>query len=291
MTEITPAVSDSPKEIAKKVHSFAKPSFAPKGGVSSTRSSWNNADIGDNDAVDDFAGDKGLVIKSPGKMNMSAKITLHTHLAINMFRGRKGDPKAGIRPIVGLARFARQVAQVWNASAEDDPYADLCLVEIESAFDTARELVESRELMLTELLTGMEDFTVETTKSTSPVDIPLDFFCPWGYRTALLLRQFDKLVRLGLTARRLGLMSADEWEKVVLGSGKSLRHVFAIVTRWVYTGVTRADMQRNSKVAQRASTKYINQQKTYTTIPDDVMSGYRRAILSPKNAALKISTV
>ncbi len=222
----------------------------------------------------------------PGKLEMKAKVKLHTKLTINLFRGRQAVPEKNIRGIIGLARFARQTALVWSAAAIDDPYADQCLIDIETAWNDARNLIEARTKSLKELLNGMEDFEVETQASINPVTIELNFYSPWGYRGALLLRDLDKLILLAMTGKHIGLILDSDWDRIVTDSLRAVRHMFAEVLHWRHTAVTRQDLLTNNKVAQRAKQKYlqIKQIKAgYLDLSRDVFDGNLRAELSPQN--------
>lgn len=228
----------------------------------------------------------GTAKGNPGSMAMAAKVHLHSRLAINLFRGRKGDPAKKVHGIIGLARFGRQVGQVWVASAQDDPYADQCLLNIEAAYEAARQTLESKLKALNELLGGMEDFEVQMQTSVQPVEVELQFFCPWGFRASVLLRDFDKLVRMALTANHLGLFVEGDWQNTVHDAARSLRHMFAVVDDWIPTGVKRADIRAKTKVAKRARARYAERRRSLTLDPA-VLAGDVRAQLVPASPLLE----
>lgn len=244
----------------------------------SSGGAWNRGDLSDEPAQSRAV---------PRTMQMGAQLQLHSHLAINLFRGRRGDIEKGVRPIIGLARFARQVAQVWSAAELDDPYADQCLVDIESAHNDARVVFRERESGLSDLLNGLEGLTVGLQTSVQPAVIDLQFYCPWSYRAAILLLQFDRIVRLSLTANHVGFIGSHEWTAVVGDSGRLMRHMLAIPNRWVYTGVTRNDFWKNTKVAKRAIGIYSEIKENRLVMLDEVLNGDRRAAIAPKNRPLE----
>ena len=223
---------------------------------------------------------------APGPMSMAAKMKLHSRLSINLFRGRQGDPKKNVRPIIGLARFARQVALVWTAATQDDPFADQTLINIEAAYETADKLINTRIKALADLIDEMEEFEVDMQASEKPVDLDLKFYSPWGFRGALLLKAFDKLVRMALTARHLGLFAGDDWQNVVHDSQRALRHMFVEVDSWVSTGVTRTDMDQDNRMVRRAQATYTELKNGYLVLDSEVMQGRLRAKLSPPNKLL-----
>lgn len=238
---------------------------------------WNQIGVSETEAGID------AINMVPGPMQMKAKIKLHTKLAINLFRGRKGDSERDVRGIVGLARFARQAAMVWSAAAIDDPYADMCLLDVEHAYEDAEKLIDARIKTLEGILNGVEDFEVETQASVEPVVIDLEFFSPWGYRGALLLRKLDKLIRLALTASHIGLIMHDDWNRIVSDSLRAVRHTFVQITGWTHTAVNRADIRANNKVAKRAKQRYLELKRGYLVVDADVLNGSVRAKMAPAN--------
>lgn len=241
--------------------------------------SWNKSGMSDPVSRQEYS--------LPSVMRMGAQMMLHSHLAINLFRGRQGDQQRQVRPIIGLARFARQVALVWSAAETDDPYADQCLVDIEFKYNEAKAIFDVREKTLDEIIGGLEGLSVAIQTSAKPAAIDLQFFCPWSYQATLLLLQFDRIVRLGLTARHLGLIGDSEWDAVVSDSGRVLRHIFSLPNRWISTGVTREDCRKKTKVAKRALGLYAEVKEGRIDLSETVMSGEVRARLAPQNKPLE----
>ncbi len=226
-------------------------------------------------------------VSLPPSMQMGATLKLHTHLAINLFRGRRGDRSKNIRQIVGMSLFARQAGLIWTAAKNDDPYADQCLIEIEEAHKRTKTLLDEREKALSELIEGLEGFEVDVQTCTEPLEIPLNFHSPWAYRSVLLLLQYDKIVRLGLTAHHVGFIGDAEWNDVITDSGRAMRNLFEEVNRWVFTNVTRDDIRKNTKVAKRAQGQYLEKKNNRLVIEDEVMEGTKRASIAPRNPDLE----
>ncbi len=226
-------------------------------------------------------------VNLPPSMQMGATLKLHTHLAINLFRGRRGDRHKNIRQIVGMSLFARQAGLIWTAAKNDDPYADQCLVEIEAAHKRTKALLDEREKSLSDLIVGLEDFDVSVQACAEPLEIPLNFHSPWAYRSVLLLLQYDRIVRLGLTAHHVGFIGDAEWNDVVTDSGRAMRNLFEEVNRWIFTNVTRDDIRKNTKVAKRAQGQYLEKKNNRLEIEADVMEGIKRASIAPRSLELE----
>lgn len=233
------------------------------------------------------AGDQSSPIAMPSPLTMGAKAVLHTHLAVNLFRGRKGDRSKQIREIIGMAVFAKKAGLIWSAARDDDPYADQALVDLEKVVNNEKVLLEEREKLLSEMLDGVEGLDVENVSSTNPTEIPINFHSPWSYRGLLLLLQYDKIVRLGLTAHHVGFIGDTEWKEIITDCGRAVRHVFDQVNRWVTTNVTREDVRKNTKVAQRALAQHMEVKFNRIELTPEVVEGEVRASVAPRSIALE----
>lgn len=224
---------------------------------------------------------------SPGRMRMEAKTVLHTRLAINLFRGRQGDPSKNVRPIVGLARFAKEVASIWAASAADDPYADHVLLEIEAAYEDADKTLDRKLESVKDVVSSMEGIEIQFEESEKPVEFPLTFFSPWGYKGAALLKKLDELIRACLTARHIGLFTQEDWRATAHESMSRVRRMYHQSTLWTPTGVTRKDIAEETELAKQAFETYMVRRKGMLALHEDVMRGTVRAKLAPANEALR----
>ena len=269
---VTTNATDAPKPARVMVSRAALTAHMP-------RPNWNQDGLSDPAA--------GRVPPLPSQMKMGAKMELHSHLAINLFRGRRGDPDAKRRPIYGLARFARQIAMVWSAAEKDDPYADQCILDVEAKYHEAVSIFTEREKNLSDIIEGLDGLDIEIQTSVKPAGIDLQFFCPWAYKATVLLLQFDRMVRLGLTARHLGLMGDQDWDAVISDSARVLRNIFALPSRWISTGVTRDDCRKKTKVAKRALGMYAERKEGRLVLLDKVLSGEVRAKISPVSKELE----
>jgi len=217
----------------------------------------------------------------PGPMRTKGEIVLHTRAAHRLFYGRRRDDAKKIKPIIGLVRFSSNVNSIFESAASDDPYADATLLKIEDRLSATNKRVIDNIEALEQLLGGMEGLSICGNASVTPVTLPVEFKTVYGFMGARLLGQYDKLVRLGLVARHVGLLYADDWSKLIGKPGSKIREVFWISAGYRYTGVTRNDVAANNEVARRAATKYGE-------LPQDVMKGVHRARHAPVIAAERI---
>lgn len=224
-----------------------------------------------------------------GTIQSHAVLKLHTRLASSLWLGRPEDKAKNIRPIVGLARFGRQAATIWQESAKDNPVADMTLINIEERFKIASDLLTTNLAAVKELLEGQDTFEeIEDSESVTPMVVRLDFNNHWGFRGAKLLKQYDDIVRLCLTARHLGLYSKEDWEKLVSDSGRRLRGFFGTVSAMPHTHLERKWFKdkafaRDLKKAKRAISK---EGKRVPHIPKEVLAGIRKPQEYPRQIIL-----
>jgi len=210
----------------------------------------------------------------PGPMRTQGEIVLHTRAAHRLFYGRRRDDEKNIKPIIGLVRFSTNINGIFECAANNDPYADAVLLQIEDQFSAANTLVTENVLAVEQLLGSMEGLSISGNESVNPVTLPVEFKTPYGFMGARLLGQYDKLVRLGLVAKHVGMLYSDDWNNLIGKMGSKIREVFWLSTRYRYTGVTRDDVTANNEVARRAATKYGE-------LPQNVMEGTHRAKHAP----------
>lgn len=220
----------------------------------------------------------------PGRLETGGgKITLETRQAHALFYGRRGDKENNVFPIVGLVRFAKNVAEIWHASENDDPYADLTLLEIEAKFEDAVEFIKAQKKHIEQMLeTELQGIDMPNTHSVDPATMDIQFYSPWAYRAAIVLSQFDRTVLSAMTAKKMGLMFEDDWTASIVKCSSMIRAVFEASRLWVNTSVKRDDMAANNKVAQRAAKLYGARKPTLPDMPEDVLKGERRAKLAPR---------
>ena len=192
----------------------------------------------------------GRVDTGPGKLVMKASMQLHTRLAVNMFRGRRSDPARGVHAIQGLLGFAQKLSTVWTGAGNDDPIADLYLIRVETAFDQASTLLAATTSVIRELLSDMDGFEIDVSESDKPVIVEMQFLTPWAWQGAALLRQYDELIRMCLTARHIGLLTHDEWQQTVRKVGNAIRHLFKVPDDYLFTGLRRFRMGGRIKRAR-----------------------------------------
>lgn len=183
------------------------------------------------------------IIELPGKLESQASIILQTRIAQGYFKGNhKNSP--------GLFKFSSSMLQIREASAKDDPYADLILLKVERALDKLKKKIQKLQIEFQKKLEVGEDIEILPSISIHPIKIPLRFGSPYGFQGALLLNNFDHLARQALTSHYFGL--TENPGKLFRELGSTIRQLFSIPQQWHTTGVTRQDVLRNNDLALKA---------------------------------------
>ncbi|MES9958674.1 MAG: AcaB family transcriptional regulator, partial [Sedimenticola sp.] len=76
----------------------------------------------------------------PGPLRGQIWLTLQTNQARRLIRGRNGAK--GQSPIIGLGLFAERLRLIWQASRNDDPYADWWLIKVHEAIEGREALFQ-----------------------------------------------------------------------------------------------------------------------------------------------------
>ena len=217
----------------------------------------------------------------PGQLKMGAAFELHTRAAINLFRGRRAEPEKGVRPVIGLLRFANQVSKVWTGASRNDPIADLILIRTEEAFERADAKVDQALSRVNSMIDAMasQGFSISNSLSVNPVKLELGFSTPWAWKGAQLLKKYDQLILSSLTAQHLALIvDSDDWNLLVNQTARALRNFFIQPDAYVLTNLKRHDFKRTSKYLRR---HYGKAKRGVPFVPEDILKGERRAKIAP----------
>lgn len=96
-----------------------------------------------------------------GALKSTLTVELHTLYAIRLWEGRRSqsaDPETTgkRRPdIYSMPRFIQRAGQINAASAENNPYADAAMVDLENALNKGMELLQSAVVELDKTLANI----------------------------------------------------------------------------------------------------------------------------------------
>jgi integrating conjugative element protein (TIGR03761 family) len=108
---------------------------------------------------------------------------------------------------------------------------------------------------------------------------PLRFANPYAFRGAKLLAEYDELARGALTARHVGLMESGDAERLLGRCAGKIRGLFCLPQGYRFLGIDRETLAQGTAKVEQA-------RKAMGEVPEDVLSGERRAGLAPKKISI-----
>jgi integrating conjugative element protein (TIGR03761 family) len=187
---------------------------------------------------------------------------VHTKEAYRIFLGQeKNQGTSGIR-ICGT-RYAATLAKIlYQLSAQDNPYADWALIQLENRIEANNLKIESTiqqyQAKLNEL--SKQGLHLHIQQSLQPHQIELNFGSAYGFTLAQQLVRFDFLCRVLRTLANKDLMSDTEAKTVIRKRMHDLRSCYEELAKFtrLLTNESIKDIQRNDFLE---TTDLIKQQK------------------------------
>ncbi len=156
------------------------------------------------------------------------EMVIHTRDAMRLFLGRAMEPGREGYAMAGGKKVAASLRQLWFLSANNNPYADWCLVQMAEKAEEVRQVL-NREA--SKVISRMDDLkrkglSYSIVKSSAPVVTRLGFRSPYGYGVAALVVDFDYCARVLKSAQKRDLLSTDECHAILHYIKKLIRSVF-----------------------------------------------------------------
>lgn len=208
-----------------------------------------------------------------GSLRSSITLTLHTHHAARIWQGRTA--REGVHSIMGMAGYISVTNLIKQAAAQDDPYADWAIVQLEEKLLQAKagmlELTQQLDQIRRDLPTQID---MSDNLNIHPVTLPLYIGSQLGFLAVYLLTDYDTLVRHTLLGHHTALIGRRDMEAWIDDGAHLLRSLFGQAQRYRHAGVTRDDMAANNARALAAMEKF-------GLPPIDVLEGHRRSQFAP----------
>ncbi|WP_434702764.1 TIGR03761 family integrating conjugative element protein [Pseudomonas sp. Z1-12] len=208
-----------------------------------------------------------------GSLRSSITLTLHTHHAARIWQGRTA--REGVHSIMGMAGYISVTNLIKQAAAQDDPYADWAIVQLEEKLLQAKagmlELTQQLDRIRRDLPTQID---MSDNLNIHPVTLPLYIGSQLGFLAVYLLTDYDTLVRHTLLAHHTALIGRRDMEAWIDDGAHLLRSLFGQAQRYRLAGVTRDDMAAGNARALAAMEKFGSP-------PTDILEGHRRSQFAP----------
>lgn len=172
--------------------------------------------------------------------------------------------------------FADATRDIWRAAQEDDPYADWFLLRIEQRLQRSGGALQTLKSQVLDLV-GDSRLEWTAAHSSEPARVQLRFATPYAYRGAHLLADFDRVVRLVLTGRYLGMLDVEEADALLARGGRVVRSAFDSANGYRRFNIDRDAVMAGTPAARRA-------QVAMGELPADVLAEERLAELRPRRA-------
>ncbi len=219
--------------------------------------------------------DLGRAIINMGKLRSEIQLTLHSYHAVRLWQGRKPRTDEKHQGVLGLTGYISMCGTISNAAANDDPYADWMLIQIEERVEQAKKRLGTLKEEIQSIIDSIpSQLSISENLNVSPARLPVFVSTQAGYQGVYLIIQFDELARKLLLATHVGLLGRKDKEVLMDQAAHQLRSVFALTQNYRNTGVTRDDIAANNARAREAIEKY-------GLPPDEVLKGTIRSSYAP----------
>lgn len=190
-----------------------------------------------------------------GSLRSSITLTLHTHHAARIWQGRVA--RESVRSIMGMAGYLSVTNLIKQAAAQDDPYADWAMLQLEEKLLQAKAgmtaLTQQLDRVKQELPTQID---IGDNLNIHPVTLPLYIGSPLGFLAVYLLIDYDSLVRRTLLAHHTALIGRPDMEIWIDNGAHLLRSLFGLAQRYRLAGVTRDDVAQHNARALEAIERF-----------------------------------
>lgn len=208
-----------------------------------------------------------------GTLRSQMQLTLHTHQAARIWRGRA--PSDGRPGIIGLAGFVSVMSRMKRGAEQDDPYSDWWMIRIEDKLTSAKEQLRMLREQVDQVLANVSPaLSLGDNLNVRPAQFPVFVSAQLGFLAVYLLADYDELARRLILAHHTALIDRVVMERWLDDGAHLLRSTFTLAQRYRYTGTTRDDFAANNAAARTAREKYGE-------LPQDVLEGTRRSRFAP----------
>jgi integrating conjugative element protein (TIGR03761 family) len=210
-----------------------------------------------------------------GSLRSQIELELHTYHAARLWAGRKPNGADKHQGVLGLTGYLHLTTAIKAASAQDDPYADWMMIQIEEKIEKVNERFAEIRAQVKEIITGIpKQLTISENLNLQPARMPLFVNTPLGFQGVYLLISFDEIARELLLANHIGKLTRTQMEDMLDQAAHLIRSTFAMVQNYRNTGVTRDDVAANNPRAREVIEKY-------GLPPQDILEGTRRSSFAP----------
>jgi len=194
-----------------------------------------------------------------GKLAHDSTLQIHTRQARQLIIENKSSQTTDDKKtymIVGLEKFGASMNRIWRQIRQDDPYAEIALIEIERRIDNAFELLgKLHNTIDNQVSIELPGITMTFYQSETPAVIPLNaklFETTHALLGARLIGHYDLLIRKLHTCQQFGLVNRNHCNRYKYKSAKALRGVYSAPLLYKLSGVNRQDILNRTEKGTNA---------------------------------------
>jgi integrating conjugative element protein (TIGR03761 family) len=221
-------------------------------------------------------------------------MTVHTLEACRLYTGVSPEPGSESRfGVPGARRAANALRQLFLLSGNDNPVADLKLIETDERLAEIRKLIASQEKLHADKLNERRNrgLSYSILQSKSPQVFSLGYHSPYGYAVGDVCVGFDYCVRVIKSASRRDLVSRQEEHAALHRMKREIRSMFEnaitasrLLMSPALLGLCRSDyLPQSSEVSK----KRVEAAKAiFGVLPQEVFIGTKTSRHSLRNQRL-----
>lgn len=209
-----------------------------------------------------------------GSLQSEMTLTVHTKYTINLWLGRVSKHQISIPRAMGT------LTQIQRDASEDDPFADLFLINFEKRMlentDKMKTLIDTLANVLVDNLP--EGIDISQCLNVQPATFNIHLNSPLGYKLVYVVSNFDLLAKTALTARHIGVLTHDEMKEWISSGSQLLRELLGMVKNYRHTGLTRQDVLDNNARYQQVMKNFNLEPLPVGVLERSLRSGFAPSI-------------
>ena len=187
-----------------------------------------------------------------------ATVTLHTNFANRAIRGR--TEKTGKPPIPSLYQFNTLARTIFKSCQLDDPFAWFALGQIEDKLEKVEQELKKISMELDQVLRINDDrIQIEDAVSLKPIAHTVHV-SHYGFRLLDMIASYDRVCCDGFNAIHRGRIPTKRGYDLMDLGANVLRSAASAGDGYVFTGITRKDLEQGNQKARNAIKRLVASQ-------------------------------
>ena len=198
-----------------------------------------------------------------GMLKTHFELTIHSKEARKLILGRVIDDDKNSEKkytINGLELYAIRLNKIWNRIKNDDPYAEMVLIEVERRIERAKSKINAEIKKSKSLLAkAPQGISIGLSSSIKPITIELSSAKYYTIHTklaAVLLADFDLLVRQLKSCIVIGQLTKVQYKKDVQRLETVIRGVLIAPSIYMNMDINREDIKQPTEKGKAAIDKF-----------------------------------